>query len=319
MTSCCFKEVDRLNDLNAEIGSKGYSIKESAGDRLFGIILYILLAIIGILTLFPLVFVLSASFSDPVKVNSGQVFLFPAGFNLDGYLAVFENKWVLTGYRNSLLYTVAGTALNVLVTFMAAYALSRKDMYGHRFITLYMVFTMWFGGGLIPTFLVVYKLGLVNNPAVMILLGLISVYNCIICRSFIQTSIPNELQEAARIDGCSDFGILWRVVFPLSGPILAILCLYYALGHWNGYFNALIYLNNRDYQTLQIFLREILIENSRITMDAAADLEMMVRRAQMAQVMKYSLIVVASVPMLIIYPFIQKFFVKGVMIGSLKG
>lgn len=319
MTSCCFKEVDRLNEFNTETVSKSYSIKDSAGDRLFLIILYILLAIIGLLALFPLVFVLSASLSDPVKVNSGQVFLFPKGFNFDGYFAVFENKWVLTGYRNSLLYTVIGTALNVIVTFMAAYALSRKDMYGHRLITLYMVFTMWFGGGLIPTFLVVHKLGLVNQPAVMIVLGLVSVYNCIICRSFIQTSIPNELQEAARIDGCNDFGILWKVVFPLSGPILAILCLYYALGHWNGYFNALIYLNDRKYQTLQIFLREILIENSRITMDEAADLEMMVRRAQMAQVMKYSLIVVASVPMLAIYPFIQKFFVKGVMIGSLKG
>lgn len=182
-----------------------------------------------------------------------------------------------------------------------------------------MVFTMWFGGGLIPTFIVVNKLGLVNRPVVMVILGLISIYNCIICRSFIQTSIPYELQEAARIDGCNDFGIVWKIVFPLSKPVLAILCLYYALGHWNGYFNALIYLDDRKYQTLQIFLREILIQNSRVKVDDSVDLEAMVRRAQMAQVMKYSLIVVASVPMLIIYPFVQKFFVQGVMIGSIKG
>lgn len=295
------------------------TIRDSKGDRVFGFIVDMFLIIIGIATFFPLIFVLSASVSDPVMVNSGQVLLLPKGFNLEGYKAVFENNWVITGYRNSLIYTVSGTFLNVLVTFMAAYSLSRKDMYGHRIITLYMVFTMWFGGGLIPTFLVVNKIGLVNRPTVMVILGLISIYNCIICRSFISSSIPFELQEAARIDGCNDFGILWKVVFPLSKPVLAILCLYYALGHWNGYFNALIYLDNRNYQPLQIFLREILIENTRVTVDDSIDLEAMVRRAQMAQVMKYSLIVVASLPMLTIYPFVQKFFVKGVMIGSIKG
>lgn len=299
--------------------NKKSQIKDSRNDRIFGFIVDFLLIIIGLVTLFPLIFVLSASVSDPVMVNSGKVLLLPKGFNLDGYLAVFENEWVLTGYRNSFIYTVVGTFLNVLVTFMAAYSLSRKDMYGHRLITIYMVFTMWFGGGLIPTFIVVNKLGLVNRPVVMVILGLISIYNCIICRSFIQTSIPYELQEAARIDGCNDFGIVWKIVFPLSKPVLAILCLYYALGHWNGYFNALIYLDDRKYQTLQIFLREILIQNSRVKVDDSVDLEAMVRRAQMAQVMKYSLIVVASVPMLIIYPFIQKFFVQGVMIGSIKG
>lgn len=294
-------------------------IRDSKGDRIFGFFVDLFLVIIGVITLFPLIFVVSASLSDPVMVNSGQVILLPKGFNIEGYKAVFENTWVLTGYRNSLIYTVVGTFLNVLVTFMAAYSLSRKDMYGHRVITVYMVFTMWFGGGLIPTFLVVNKIGLVNRPAVMVILGLISIYNCIICRSFIQTSIPFELQEAAKIDGCNDFGIVWKIVFPLSKPVLAILCLYYALGHWNGYFNALIYLDNRNYQTLQIFLREILIQNTRVTVDDSIDLEAMVRRAQMAQVMKYSLIVVASIPMLIIYPFVQKFFVQGVMIGSIKG
>jgi len=291
--------------------------KESLGDRAVSFLIQASLAVVALVTLFPLIFVVVASMSDPVLVNSGKIFLRPKGFNLDGYKAVFENSWVLIGYRNSMIYTLLGTFLNVIVTFMASYALSRKDMFGHRAITIYMLFTMWFGGGLIPTFLVVNKTGLVNKPVVMVILGLVSIYNCIICRSFIQSSIPAELQEAARMDGCNDFGILWKVVFPLSGPVLAILALYYALGHWNGYFNALIYLDNRNYQPLQIFLREILIENSRVVLDG--DLEAMVRRTQMAQVMKYSLIVVASLPMLAIYPFVQKFFVKGVLLGSVKG
>lgn len=296
---------------------QGVSKIRGKSEKRFDIIITILLLLFGLVSLYPLLYVLSASISDPTAVNSGQVILLPKGFNIKGYTTLLKNQWVLIGYRNSFLYALFGTFLNVLVTFMAGYALSRKDMYGHGFITFLMVFTMWFGGGLIPTFIVVNNLHLYNQPFTMLILGLVSVYNTIICRSFIQ-SLPMELQEAARIDGCSDFGILWKIIFPLSGPVIAILCLYYALGHWNGYFNALIYLKDRNLQTLQIFLREILIQNQTVHMDDS-NLEDMVLRAQMAQTMKYSLIVVASVPMLIIYPFLQKFFVKGVMIGSVKG
>lgn len=270
------------------------------------------------ITLYPLIFVVIASISDPTMVNSGKVILIPKGLHLTGYQSIIRSTWVLVGYRNSAIYTIIGTFLNVFVTFMGGYALSRKDLYGKKIITLYIVFTMWFGGGLIPTFIVVNNLGLYNRPYTLIILGLVSVYNLIICKSFIQNSIPGELQEAARIDGCSDFKILWRVIFPLSGPVLAILCLYYALAHWNSYFNALIYLKDRKLQTLQVFLREILVQNQTVVMDAS-NLEDMVERAQMAQVMKYSLIVIASVPMLVVYPFLQRFFVKGIMIGSVKG
>lgn len=294
-------------------------IKDSGSDRVFSLVIGIILTVSAILCLYPLLYVLSASISDPTAVGSGEMVLFPIGVHFKGYAAVFENQWILTGYRNTLIYTVVGTILNVLVTFMAAYSLSRKDMYGHGPITFFMVLTMWFGGGLIPTFLVVNQLGLVNSPLVMVILGLVSVYNCIICRSFIQNSIPYELQEAARIDGANDFQIVWRIIFPLSGPVLAILALYYALGHWNSYFNALIYLDDRRLQTLQLFLREILIENSRVEISGFGDMEAMVERTKMAQIMKYALIVVASLPMLVIYPFVQKFFVKGVMIGSVKG
>ena len=300
--------------------AKGTRIRDSRGDRVFTVVNYIILTLFGLAALYPLIYVLSASISEPLAVNSGRMKLWPVGFNIEGCKSILSNKWILTGYGNSLFYTVVGTFLNVLVTFMASYSLSRKDMYGHGLITFFMVFTMWFGGGLIPTFLVVKKLGLINTRMVLLLLGLVSVYNCIICRSFISSSIPYELQEAARIDGCNDFQIVWRIIFPLSGPVLAILALYYALGHWNGYFNALMYIEDRNLQPLQIFLREILVLNQKIDMNAdIEELEAMVARVQMAQTMKYSLIVVASVPMLIIYPFVQKFFVKGVMIGSVKG
>ena len=202
--------------------AKGTRIRDSRGDRVFTVVNYIILTLFGLAALYPLIYVLSASISEPLAVNSGRMKLWPVGFNIEGYKSILSNKWILTGYGNSLFYTVVGTFLNVLVTFMASYSLSRKDMYGHGLITFFMVFTMWFGGGLIPTFLVVKKLGLINTRMVLLLLGLVSVYNCIICRSFISSSIPYGLQEAARIDGCNDFQIVWRIIFPLSGPVLAI-------------------------------------------------------------------------------------------------
>ena len=287
-------------------------------EKLFNGIVNVILGICGLLALYPLIFVVSASISDPTAVNSGKVVLWPVGFNIKGYKAILKSKWITTGYRNSLFYTVAGTAINVSATLLAGYALSRKDLYGRKLITLFMMFTMWFSGGIITTYLVVNKIGLYNKWYTLIVMGLISVYNVIITRSFMSGSIPLELQEAARIDGCSDFQIFGRLILPLSKPVIAILCLYYGLGHWNSYFNALIYLKDKNLQPLQIFLREILVQNEAVNMSSDA-LDTMIERAMMAQTMKYSLIVVASLPMLIIYPFLQKFFVKGVMIGSVKG
>jgi ABC-type glycerol-3-phosphate transport system permease component len=288
-------------------------------DKVFQSIVYGGLLFAGILVLYPLIFVISASISDPVSVNSGKVLLWPVGIQLDGYKLIFKSPWILVGYRNSLYYTVFGTFLNVTITFMAAYSLSRKDFFGRKSITIFMVFTMWFSGGLIPTFLVVRSLNLIDTPFVLIIMNAIIMFNTIICRTFIQNSIPKELQEAAHVDGCSDFGILFKIVMPLSAPILAVLALYYALGHWNNYFNALIYLSKREYQPLQIFIREVLVQNQQIDLDDMLDFETAFQRAQISQVMKYSLIVVASLPMLIIYPFVQKYFVKGVMIGAIKG
>ena len=292
-------------------------IRPERGDRVFMAFVYVLLAVTVLIILYPLIFVLSASISDPSAVYSGKVWFLPVGIQWRGYTEVFSSKWVFVGYRNSLIYLVLGTMLNLVVTFTGAYALSRKDIFGRGFLTGIIVFTMWFNGGMIPTFLQVKKLGLVDSFWSMIIIGAVNAYNFIICRSFIQNSIPEELQEAGRIDGCNDFALCARIVLPLSGPIIAVLTLYYGLEHWNGYFNAMLYLNNRDLQPLQIFLREILLQDQ--VLDLSMDLESLQEIEMLKRVMKYSLIIVASLPMLIIYPFLQRFFSQGVMIGAIKG
>lgn len=306
--------------------AKGTRIRDSRGDRVFTVVNYIILTLFGLAALYPLIYVLSASISEPLAVNSGRMKLWPVGFNIEGYKSILSNKWILTGYGNSLFYTVVGTFLNVLVTFMASYSLSRKDMYGHGLITFFMVFTMWFGGGLIPTFLVVKKLGLVNTRMVLLLLGLVSVYNCIICRSFISSSIPYELQEAARIDGCNDFQIFFVIVLPLAKAVTVVLMLYYAVQHWNSYFQEMIYLRDRGKFPLSLFLREILVqskfaETAIMSGEAYSPEEMLalMKQADTANMLKYCFIVVSTLPMLIVYPFLQKYFEKGVTIGSVKG
>lgn len=294
---------------------------QSKSDVVFQVIVDILLTVIGLVTVYPLIFVLSASISDPNLVALGKVILLPKGIDFAGYKLIFSNENILLGYRNSLFYTVAGTALNVVVTFSCAYGLSRKEMPGRTFINAVLAVTMWFGGGLIPTYLVVLKLGLINKIYTLLILGLFSTYSMFVCRSFIKSSIPEELHEAARIDGADYFKIFTRIIIPLSGPVIAVTTLNYAIGHWNDYFSALIYLDNREYMPLQIFLREILVQNQSMSfsMQDINSIRSAVDRAQIARVMKYGLIVVGSVPMLLLYPFIQRYFVKGVMIGAIKG
>jgi putative aldouronate transport system permease protein len=296
-------------------------VRETLEDRITLGVFYVLLTLIALITIYPVIYVISASVSEPTAVNNGSVVLWPVGFQLEGYQYIFENDWILLGYRNSLIYTVAGTLLDVAVTFLAAYALSRKDLLGRGVLNTYMIIPMWFSGGLIPTFMMVNSMGLVDKWYTLIIIGAFNTYNFIICRTFIQSSIPLELQEAAKIDGCTDLGIMAKVVLPLSMPVIAILCLYYGLAHWNDYFTGLIYINTRSLQPLQLFLREILIQNAQLEMGSSdmMALEDSMRRAYMMQVMRYGLIVVSSLPMLILYPFVQKYFVQGVMIGALKG
>lgn len=296
-------------------------VRETMEDRITLGVFYVLLTLIALMTIYPVLYVISASVSEPTAVNDGSVVLWPVGFQLEGYQYIFENDWILLGYRNSLIYTVAGTLLDIAVTFLAAYALSRRDIFGRRALNTYMIIPMWFSGGLIPTFMMINSMGLVDQWYTLIIIGAFNTYNFVICRTFIQANIPLELQEAARIDGCSDLGIMAKVVLPLSKPVLAILCLYYGLAHWNDYFTGLIYINTRSLQPLQLFLREILIQNAQLEMGSGdmMALEDSMRRVYMMQVMRYGLIVVSSVPMLILYPFVQKYFVQGVMIGALKG
>lgn len=293
-------------------------IRESVSDRLFLCMTYVFLTAVLIIVLFPLLHIVSASFSSPDAVTSGRVWLWPVEPTLIGYKAVFQNANIITGFSNSLFYTVAGTFVNVAFTVAIAYPLARRTLQGRNIIMFFLVFTMFFDGGLIPNYLLIKSLGLLDTRWAMILPGALAVFQVIIARTFFQTTIPDELAEAAEIDGCSDIRFFLSVVLPLSKPILAVMTLMYAVGHWNTYFSALIYLKDDHLYPLQIFLREILILNSSDS-DMYANMEEMLVRQGLKDMLKYSLIVVASAPLLAIYPFVQKHFVKGVMIGSLKG
>ena len=287
-------------------------------DTSFFIIVGIVIGILFLITAYPMVLVLSSSFSGRHAILAGKVILWPVDFGIDGYKAVFRYPDILTGYRNTLVYSIVGTTINVFVTMIAAYPLARKGWYGRKVITLIFVFTMFFSGGMIPTYIQIRSLGLLNTMWAMVLPGALSVYNLIIARTFIDNTIPKELFESAKIDGSSEFRCFMSIVLPLSKAIIAVLILYYAVGHWNAYFNAFIYLSKRDLYPLQVFLREILIMNS-IDQNVMMDDAIMVARQGMYDLLKYALIVVASAPIICVYPFIQKYFVKGVMIGSVKG
>lgn len=291
----------------------------SAGDRVFGVTNGIFLGIITLVILYPLIYVVSASFSDAMSVTSGKMVLWPVDITLDNYLEVFRDNSIIRGYRNSLAIMFSGTALNLVLTVLAAYPLSRRDLWGKSVLMKLSTFCMFFSGGLIPTYLLVTKtLGLMNNWLALILPGAVSVYNMIIMRTYFMTSIPYELQEAADIDGCSPVVTLVKIILPLSGPILAVIALYYGVSHWNSYFNALLYINEEDIQPLQLYLRRVLTANNvQALMDMSAGEA--AQAAMRAETIKYSVIVISSLPMLAIYPFVQRFFVKGVMIGAIKG
>lgn len=290
-------------------------------DRIIdGIALAVSLLVL-LVVLYPLLYVLSASFSDPNAITLGKVVLFPVSPTLEGYQRIFEYSKIWLGYRNSLFYTFFGTIINLLVTIPCAYALARPKLVGKGIFTVLFSITMFFSGGLIPSYLVVRSLGILNTPWALLLPGACSMWNVVIARTYFQSSIPYELQEAACIDGCSNTRTFFSIVLPLSKPILAVLALYYAVGHWNSYFNALIYLNNDQLYPLQIFLRNILIlEDMTDMMGADSEtIEMLMRRIELKEAMKFGIIVLSSLPMLILYPFLQKYFVKGVMIGAIKG
>ena len=296
---------------------KHHPIRDTLGDKLFYAVCYLITALFMLAVLYPLVYILSASFSSADAITSGRMWLYPVDFSLVGYRYILKYDAIWLGYRNTLLYTFAGTLINVAMTMTCAYGLSRRGMLGRRFFTMIFTFTMIFSGGMIPNYLLMKDLRLLNTVWCMLLPGAISAYNLIVAKTFIENSIPGDLLEAARIDGCSDVRFFFSIVLPLSKAILAVLLLMYAAAHWNAYFNAFLYLTDKKLYPLQIFLRQILVQ-SNMSADML-DPEAMAQMQTLQQILKYAVIVVSTAPMLCLYPFVQKYFRQGVMIGSIKG
>ncbi|MFI2858089.1 carbohydrate ABC transporter permease [Paenibacillus sp. JSM ZJ436] len=292
--------------------------RKTKGDILFDVVNYTFLTIGMLLILYPLYFVLIASFSDPNLIYSGSVWLLPKGFTLDGYERIFADRHIWLGYGNSLLYAIVGTAISVTITLMAAYPLARKDLVGRNAVMWFFMFTMFFGGGLIPTYLLIKDLNMINTIWALVVPGAGSVFNIIIVRTFFQSTIPDEMREAAFIDGCSNTRFFLRMVLPLSKPIIAVMVLYHVVGFWNGFFDAMIYLNDESKYPLQLVLRNILVQNE-VNSSMMIDVESYAAKLRVTELIKYGVIIIASLPLLILYPFLQRYFVKGAMIGSIKG
>ena len=297
-------------------------VKRCREDVIFDTVIFIILTLILFVVAYPLYWVIISSFSDPTAVSAGKVLLRPIGFTLKGYAEVFKNSQVMRGFFNSIVITFVGVCVNLAVTLPTAYALSRDNFSGKKPITVFYMITMFFGGGMIPTYLVDKNMQLLNTIWALVLPGCLSVYNMIVARTFFKSNISEELYEAGEIDGCTQSRFFFQIALPLSKAIIAIMVLYYGVGHWNSYFSALLYISDQDKYPLQLVLRNILITNQTAlsqTATTAAARAALQEQQQLIDVMKYSLIIISSVPVLIMYPLVQKHFVKGVMIGSVKG
>ena len=306
-------------------GKRRSSIRHAREDRLFYVLDVGLLGFTFLLVIYPLIYVVSSSFSDALEVVAGRVWLLPVKPSLEGYKAVFEYSELWLGYGNTIFYTVFGTIYNVVMTMLIAYPLSRRDCKGRGLLMFLFTFTLFFQGGLIPTYLLIRSIGLIDTRAALIIPFAIGVWNVIITRTYLQSNIPGELYEAARVDGATNTRMLWSVVLPLSGPIIAVITLFYAVNHWNQFFNALVYIRRQELRPLQIILREILVLNSPGVIDqlmasaSPEQVEALQARMYLQGLIQFALIVVATAPILAVYPFVQKYFVHGVMIGALKG
>lgn len=309
----------------SKLKSKSKSpIKQSGGDRVFLFIVYAIVLFALAITLYPLIYVFSASISNPSFVSSGEMWFFPKDITFEGYRILWGNTAIWRGYYNTIVYTAIGTTINLLVTIPGAYVLSRDDFQLKNAVTRMMIITMFVSGGLIPSYLLIINMGLGNTMWALLLPGAASVYNVVVTRTFFQSSIPDSLTEAAVVDGATDFQIFSRIILPLSKPIIAVMALFYGVGHWNNFFSALIYLDDRDKYPLQMVLREILVQQDmstnpsigQMTQDQAQFLH---SQQQLTAILKYGVMIVASLPVIAVYPFLQKYFVQGVMIGSVKG
>ena len=292
-------------------------IRQSAGDRAFNIVNAVVMTLITVVIVYPLYYVLLASITDPVIVNSGKLLFYPESPYFEGYARAFDYAPLWTGYGNTLKYTVVGTAVAMLCTIPAGYALSRMDLPGRRVIMFLFTFTMFFSGGIIPLYLVIKSLHMYDTIWAIVLPVAVSAYNLIVCRSFFDTGIPTEMLEAARIDGCTDFKFFFRIVIPLSSTIIAVMCLFYATALWNMFFNPLMFLSGKENMPLQVVLRDLVLMNQATSMTNNA--EEIAMRQKLVEQLKYCIVVLAAAPLLIVYPFLQKYFAKGVMVGAVKG
>lgn len=291
--------------------------KKSADDIIFDIILYTIAGIITVIVVYPMYFIIIASISNPTDVSAGNVTFYPIGITLKGYKELIKYDSIWVGYRNTILYTIAGTLMNLIVNITAAYSLSRKDLVGRKLIMGYFLVPMFFGGGLIPTYMVIKNFNLLDNFWVLVLPFSVITYYIIVARTFFTNSLPEDIWEAAQIDGCGNLRFFFQMVLPLSKAVIAVIALWSAVGHWNAYFNALLYIRKSDLQPLQIILRNILISNQ--TLNQMGSGTAAVEARKLADLMKYAIIVVSSAPIMCLYPFVQKYFNQGVMIGALKG
>lgn len=292
------------------------SVSQTRGDKVFGVINAIFIVFITIITLYPLIYVCSASISSPASVTSGRMWLWPTDITLEGYKRILKNSEIWMGYANTIFYTVVNVAISLAVTLPAAYALTVKSLPGRKFIVFVFSVTMFFSGGMIPLYVVCRNLGLVNTLWAVILPSATSMWYIILTRTFFQSTIPHELEEASEIDGCSVFATFLRIVIPLSAPIIAVMALYFGVGRWNSYFGEMIFLRDRSKFPLQLFLREILLININNANNAAGNDAADV--LYLDTLVKYAMIIISTVPILCIYPFVQKYFMKGVMMGSIK-
>ena len=301
-------------------------VRQSRGDRAFGIVNGLLIALSFAITLYPLIYVISASISSPDAVASGRMILWPVDITWKGYQYILQYGDIWTGYANTLFYTLVGTSINLIVTLPCAYGLSRRDVPFRGLVMTLFLITMYISGGLIPGYINLSEMHMINTRWALLLPGAVSTYNLIVARTFFANTIPWELHEAAFLDGCSNIRLFLKIVLPLSAPIVVVMTLYYGVAHWNSYFNAMIYLSDRSKYPLQVFLREILTKGQ-FAADAIQsgasfteeEMIAMMKETETANLIKYCVIIVSTVPMMILYPFLQRFFTKGVMIGAVKG
>jgi len=293
-------------------------VHETKSDKIFDTIVFVIMLVILIIVVYPLYFVVIASISNPTEVNLGHVTFIPKGITIEGYKKVFADSQIWIGYRNSIFYTIIGTMLNLALTLTSGYALSRRDLVGRKGIMMFLIITMFFSGGIIPSYFLIKNLNMLNTIWAMLIPGAVSVYNLIIARTFLENNIPEELFEATSIDGGSHTRFFFSVALPLSKSVIAVLALYYAVFHWNSYFNAMMYIKNSSLYPLQIILRNLLI-SSNLALEMIQENQKAMAQVDNIELMKYSAIIISSLPVLMIYPFVQKHFVKGVMIGAVKG